>query len=335
MNVSRIGIVPRTPVIDLEGFALPFEQQIAQLGADFVQAPWPEGVTILDGFRSYAVEHVALKDKPPKRIRNDLKRMGQAAMEAFRIFGPQKELEALTRNDGRTFAQVRMSEGVCAASARRELSVISAAALHAKKEGRVAKLASLWKPEPAEPRVMFLTVEQYRGLMALDLDRRTCLFFRLAFETGARSEAIEEAQWSQIDWEARTIEYRHAGVKYKNKRRVCSALNAKLVETLREAYQTRDPADPYIIGRGKPRKNAVATTYHSCVRAMKKLGIYKKGLARHVARHSFATWLIQARVPIAEVAAMLGDNVSMVEKHYSHLMPKDLHRAASILASIH
>jgi integrase len=327
--IARIGPVPRAPVIDLEGLG-----SIAVAGVDFDQARWPAGVTLEQAFSAYLREHVALKPKTEKRIRNDIKRASQSAREAFRILDPQTEIESLTRNDGRTYAQQRMAEGVVAASARRELSVISAAMLHAKKEGRVAKISALWKPEPAAARLMFLTRDEYQRLLKLPMSRRMRIFWLLAFGTGARAEAIEEATWDQIDWDARTIDYRKKGVVYKNKRRVVAPLNSRLVERLRGYYEIRDPADPYIIGRGNPRKNAFATTYHEASRCVKSLGIYKPGLARHVARHSYATWLLQERVPIAEVAALLGDQVSMIERHYGHLMAGDLHRAAAALERI-
>lgn len=57
--------------------------------------------------------------------------------------------------------------------------------------------------------------------------------------------------------------------------------------------------------------------------------IRETGVARHVARHTYATWLLQARVPIAEVAALLGDSVLMVERVYSHIQPSDLFLAAN------
>jgi integrase len=315
MNVVRIGNVSRTPVIELEGMG-----EVARVGEDFDQAPWPTGVTLEQSFSAYLREHVALKPKTPKRIANDLKRASQSARDAFRILDPQTLVESLTRNHGRIYSQQRTVDGVSGASARRELSVISAAIFHAKKEGRIATAPALWKPEPASPRVMFLTPEDYGRLMRLPMTRRMRIFWLLAFGTGARSEAIQELTWDRIDWERKVVDYRVPNTVYKNKRRVVAPLNSKLLERLRNFYELRDPSDPYVIGKGRPRTNAFATVYHEASRCIKALGIYKPGMARH----TFVTWLLQERVRIERVAQLIGDNVSMVERTYGHLAPEDL-----------
>jgi hypothetical protein len=80
MNVVRIGIVSRTPVIELEGMG-----EVARVGEDFDQAPWPTGVTLEQSFSAYLREHVALKPKTPKRIANVLKR---ASHSSSRLFPP-------------------------------------------------------------------------------------------------------------------------------------------------------------------------------------------------------------------------------------------------------
>lgn len=64
---------------------------------------------------------------------------------------------------------------------------------------------------------------------------------------------------------------------------------------------------------------------------MRAAGIDEMGVCRHVARHTVASWLLQgdeARgippAPVHLVAEILGDRVGMIEKVYSHVMPKHL-----------
>jgi integrase len=53
----------------------------------------------------------------------------------------------------------------------------------------------------------------------------------------------------------------------------------------------------------------------------------------HALRHTFATYLIEAGVPIAHVAELLGDTVATVESTYSHVLrPK--HEVAALVSSI-
>jgi integrase len=293
---------------------------------DVIQAAGPSGVTLEQAMRDYIHEHVIPRG-------GDAKRVTAAARDLFIILGPEIRVEEMTRGHGRQYAEVRNKQGVKGATARRELTFAQAAINHAKREGRVAKVPALWKPEPSTPRLRFLSRDEYRRLMQVPMPRRIKLFFLLAFGTGARSEAIEEATWDRLNWTERTLDYRVPGVKYRNKRRVIAPLNDELFARLQSAYERRDPTDPFVIGRGRPRKNERATTYHMAKAALAAIGIDEEGVARHVARHTYATWLLQKDVPIAKVAALLGDKVSMVESTYGHLRPSDLHGAANAVAA--
>jgi integrase len=37
-------------------------------------------------------------------------------------------------------------------------------------------------------------------------------------------------------------------------------------------------------------------------------------------RHSYATWKIEAGVPIKQLADVMGNSVAIIEKHYSHAL---------------
>lgn len=51
----------------------------------------------------------------------------------------------------------------------------------------------------------------------------------------------------------------------------------------------------------------------------------------HVLRHTSATWLVQAGVPLWEVAGFLEMTVEMVKRIYGHHAPEHLQRAARAL----
>ncbi|HEX4123600.1 MAG TPA: tyrosine-type recombinase/integrase, partial [Tepidisphaeraceae bacterium] len=52
----------------------------------------------------------------------------------------------------------------------------------------------------------------------------------------------------------------------------------------------------------------------------------------HVLRHTAATHMVMARVPLAEIARMLGDSEEVVERVYGKHSPDYLRRAADALA---
>lgn len=48
------------------------------------------------------------------------------------------------------------------------------------------------------------------------------------------------------------------------------------------------------------------------------------GVTPHTCRHTLASWLAQADIPLLNIALILGDTVETVRKHYAHLLPGDL-----------
>ena len=49
-------------------------------------------------------------------------------------------------------------------------------------------------------------------------------------------------------------------------------------------------------------------------------------VAPHVLRHTCATWLMQAEVPVWEVAGFLGMTVEMIQRVYGHHAPNHMSR---------
>lgn len=309
-------LVPRTPVIPLDGV-------LGDPCEGLYLTPWPEFLSFERVMGSYARENMVATGASSTK----LKRFGYVAKDLLRVFDPQKPIEAFERNDGRRYAEIRMAEGIIGATVARELTFAISACNHAKREGRTKHEFKLWKPEPSPPRLRVLNHEEERRLMLAPKARRTQLFLLLAFNTGARARAIEEATWDRVDLERRTIDYRVPGVAYKNKRRVVAPINDYLLRRLESAYQLRQ--DEYVIGRGPRGK--VSTTYHDVKQAYRFIGLVEDGMCRHVTRHTFATRLLRNRVPIAEVAKLLGDTIAMVEKVYGHLVPSDMMYAVNLL----
>lgn len=58
-----------------------------------------------------------------------------------------------------------------------------------------------------------------------------------------------------------------------------------------------------------------------------KLTRIAAGITAHTMRHTLASWLAQSDVQLLKIAAILGDTVETVSKHYAHLLPRDLDQA--------
>lgn len=176
-------------------------------------------------------------------------------------------------------------------------------------------------PSAPGPRVRWLTREEARKLRAGAVARHIKLFIELGLATGGRKEALETLRWEQVDFAAGIIALSLPGRVASRKRRAVVAINDELMAALIEAKEA-------------------ATCDYVIERASKPVGDVKKGFAAavkragidhctpHALRHTCATWMVMAGVPVAEVARFLGDTEKMVERVYGKHSPDYLRRAA-------
>ena len=315
-SVSRIGKVPRAPVVELEGMG-----SVAVAGVDFDYAPWGDRSLTLEGVcGAYVREHVIPRGSCPKRA-------GIGLLSWLHALGPDRDVRTLTRADGRTVIDYDRSHGRQNGTVIRNLAMGIAALNHAKREERLDKVPKFQKPEPPAPRSRWLTPEEYRRLELLPKPPRIHKFIVMAYHTGARAKAIEELRWERVDFERNTIDFRVPGVTYRNKRRVVAEMTPKLAVRMRAWYERR--ADDYVIGLSA--RGTTSSTYNGVKDAMRQIGIDERGVARHVARHTFASLLLQNDVPIFTVADLLGDQVEMISKVYGHMSREKRTSAVSAL----
>lgn len=299
----------------------PQSEERAIEGVDFVQAPWPE-LSLWDAFRAYDAEHCRPTGGDPGRC-------WIAFFAWIEALDPLRECKTLARADGRTIVAAELARGVKSATARKHLTMGLAALNHAKKEERLAIVPKFQMPAAASPRLRWLTRDEYRALMALPMPYYRRMFWLLAFNTGARTEAMLELDWSRVDLVHRTIDYRVPGVAYKNKRRAVVPINDALLPRLQSAFDRCGGTGLVVNDNGK--RISAGALYHQCKADLARIGINEPGVCRHVARHTVASWILQAGGNCYDVAKLLGDTVHMVEIHYGHLEPKHLMAAANLL----
>ncbi len=145
-------------------------------------------------------------------------------------------------------------------------------------------------------------------------------FLWLLLETGARAGALRSLEWSQVNFEGGFIKLNPPGREQNNKRRPTVPISDRLKPVLLRAWTERQSS--FVLDHsGEIRK--------SVDRFMKEH--HFPGVTAHVFRHTFATHLVQAGVPLIEVAQLLGDSLETVEKNYLHLSPGHLKQAINAL----
>lgn len=231
----------------------------------------------------------------------------------------------------RTYRERREQEGVADGTIRREVGVLRAALTWAVRERWIDRAPFIESPPSAPPRERWLTRSEVEALIAACASSHARRFVLLAYHTAARAGAIFDLTWDRVDLEHRRIDYRRPGRAATNKRRATVPINGVLLAELRlgryaEVEDGRGEGVHVVEFRGRPVRSIKTAFAAACRRA----GIANS--SPHTLRHSAATHMVMAGVPLAEIARMLGDSEAMVERVYGKWAPDYLRRAAEALA---
>lgn len=247
--------------------------------------------------------------------------------------------DLLSKQRCRLYARRRRDEGyevgpkdarrrkpVAAGTIIRELVTLRAAFKWAVDEKWLKVAPYVEVPHAPPPRDRWLTRAEAERLISACVDFHVKLFVMLGLHTAARSAAILQLRWDQVDMNAGRLSY---GTGRGNKGRARDVpINAELMAYLQTAQQLAQ--SEYVVEFGGGRVRSVKTGFAaSCRRA----GLH--GVTPHTLRHTAATWAAQARVPMWEIAGLLGhSDVRMVEAVYGHHSPDHLREAAGAVGRV-
>ena len=204
----------------------------------------------------------------------------------------------------------------------RELGTLKAALHYAEGNRWIERQPQFIMPvKSPPPREIWLKREEVALLIEKAKTPHVRLFIKIAVSTAARSGAILDLKWDQLDFESRIIDF---GRGYGNKRRSIVPMNDEVYEALLEAKELAQ-TDHVIEYNGRPTK-AVKKAFS---RLCEACGIKA---SPHALRHTAATWLVMDGVPLSEVARLLSDSEKTVEKVYGKHSPDYLRRAVTALS---
>ena len=189
----------------------------------------------------------------------------------------------------------------------------------------IDRAPKIYRPAQSPPRDLRMTNEQVKTFIAACTLPHVKLFAVLAATTGARMGAILSLTWDRVDFERGLIRYADPAVTATRKGRATTPINALARKALTEAQ--KGATAPFVIEW-----------------AGQRVGSVKKGLASagvraglpwvtaHVFRHTAASLMAEAGVPMGDIAAMLGHRDSQItERVYARLSPTYLRGAAGAL----
>jgi integrase len=240
--------------------------------------------------------------------------------------------------------------------ARRDLEDLRAAINHHVKEGLHRGVVRVVLPKKGTPRDRWLTRQEvarllrtcwrthevqttHRGRLKgqkIETDRFTLRhigrFVLIALYTGTRAGAVLTASLTRgpgksfVDLD-RGVFYRLAeGKRATNKRQPPVPLPPRLVAHMRRWVRAGAVKSYFVEWNGNP----VHSIKVGFKRAVALAGIPGK-VSPHTLRHTAATWLMQAGVPVWEAAGFLGMSPTMLEQTYGHHHPAYMRGAAEAL----
>lgn len=184
-----------------------------------------------------------------------------------------------------------------------------------------------WRPPPNPPRERYLTKsEAARFLFHARRHQHLRRMILIGLYTGSRPGVILKLKWDQIDFRNGVMSRVPLGAKQDEKKRAPKVkLGRRILAHLRRWRRMDDRSVEYICHyKGK----TIVEPWQTWGRARDAAGL--KGITPHILRHTRATWMMQAGVPIWDAAGFLGMTVKTLEQVYGHHAPDHQERAANI-----
>ncbi len=244
-------------------------------------------------------------------------------------------VERIRRADVAKYIQARKGDGVSGSTINRELDLLSAAFNYARNtlEWNVQNPVTGMSLKEPEGRLRWITREEAEKLIleaSKEVHKSPHLadFIRLALNTGCRKNELLKLSWDRVDLAAGHI--RLEGENTKNGKRRIVPLSAVARSSLERRAQFRAehcPKSPWVFAhKNGERVQFMQNGFESaCTRA----GI--SDFRVHDMRHTCASWLVSAGVPLIEVKALLGHSSIEMTERYAHLAPENLGRVALTL----
>jgi integrase len=207
----------------------------------------------------------------------------------------------------------------------RGLDVLRAALHDAWRRGQLTAFPHIRLIPKPPPRDLFLTREEVQRLLAACTEPHLYRFVMLAAHTLQRPSAILNLRVEQVDLTWNRIDFLPSGNVQSNKRRPIVPITPTLRPVLEEAI--RESQSGYVIEYDRRPVLQVKRAFQTAAR--------RAGLPHAtpgILRHTGATLLAAAGVPLREISGMLGHTTSRItEEVYAKRRPEFLAEAAGAL----
>jgi integrase len=234
----------------------------------------------------------------------------------------------LTTSIVRTHIKEREAAGAKPGTINKELGFLSAAinAYNLDHSTQLFNPVKGLKLREPEGRLRYLTRDEYARLVSVT-DGYLRDFIILGVQTGMRRGEINKLRWDRVDLEHGLINLRSEDTKANKPRSI------PINQEARKALERRkvQGESPYVFPGTKPPYEYLADPKKSFASACKQAGLHD--VTPHILRHTTASWMAMAGVPMLEIQKILGHSSMQVTMRYAHLAPGHLRSAVDALCS--
>lgn len=259
-----------------------------------------------------------------------------SAKSLYRFFSGC-DLNKITGNNIKLFIHDREKSGKSPHTIRRELALLSTAINYAQKEWGWEipnPVTGRNLPEP-EGRIRAITRSEANSLIEI-ADREggaphLADFIRLALNSGCRRGELLGLEWSRVDLENGLFVLNAQHTKSGKRRYIPLNGEAKKAIVSRKLFQEGHcPQSKWVFSHldGRQIKSIKTSFTTACRRA----GI--ENFRIHDLRHTCASWLVNAGVPLPEVRDLLGHSTIQMTEKYAHLSQENVRHAVSRLDEV-
>ena len=235
--------------------------------------------------------------------------------------------DAITIEDCRAHVKERRDAGIKDWTIFTEMGHLRMVLLWGEKRKLLAPGAASYIERPPQPRRQErrLTRDQVRALIDAADYHHVKLYIVVIYGTAARTAALLDLIWSRVDFETGLIDLRNPEITTPHKGRAIVKMTPMVRKHLLEARE--GSLSKYVI-------EWVGKKVKSCKRGL-KTAAKKAGLGRvnpHLLRHSAATHMAEAGVPMEEIQQYLGhEDIEVTRLLYARFSPEHLAKGAAAL----
>lgn len=242
----------------------------------------------------------------------------------------RKRLDDIGAKDVEAFKAAQLGTGFSAKSVNNQLAVL----------GKCLRIAVEWDELRAAPRlrplktisrrVDFLSLEEVAAVLSDETEPMWNCFVRMAIRTGMRAGELAALRWEDVNMARRLITiqrscWRGTFVSPKSHRIRSLPVSSDLAEAL-EALPRRHEL-VFVQDAGTPIADRVRE--HALRRIARRVQVRPFGA--HLLRHTFASHLAMAGVPLPVVQALMGHSTITTTMRYAHLAQSAFDQAAQVL----